>query len=170
MKNILCGLAIILLLVGCSEDTPTSSSCTGVVTNEHSTSFKLNGVLFDFKQIGGSQLSSFGRNFSGLIEYEITSDSYTTSGALLHISLKLDWKGVSTGTYNWGNKYTDSGAYGCTIVIDSLKGGEGSIYRSISGQTSIKTYSNLDSLFGRFCGQVKDSLGNIAEVSDGRFY
>ena len=171
MKNILLGLAVILLLVGCSEDTPTSSSsCTGVVTAERGISFKLNGVLFDLEQMNGLQMISLSRNVSGVTEYEILSQSYSTSGPIVQISLKLEWNGITTGTYNWGNKFVDSGAYGCTIIIDSLRIGKRSMYQSTSGQTAIKVYPNLDSLFGRFCGQVKDSLGNAAEVSDGRFY
>ncbi|HEY6172111.1 MAG TPA: hypothetical protein VIX80_07635 [Candidatus Kapabacteria bacterium] len=170
MKNILLGLAVILLFVGCSEDTPTSSSCTGIVTNDHSTSFKLNGILFDLEQVGNSGTKIYERDFDGTIKYEIISVSYSASGPTAYTSLKLHWKGVTTGTYSWGNKSIDSNSYGCTIIIDSLEVGKRSIYRSVSGQTSIKAYTNLDSLFGRFCGQVKDSLGNVAELSDGRFY
>jgi hypothetical protein len=170
MKNILLALVVIVLLVGCSKDTPTSPSCTGIVTNDHSTSFKLNGILFDLQQAGNSGTRIYNRDFDGSIEYEIMSVSYSASGPTVYTSLKLYWKGISSGTYNWGNKSIDSNSYGCTIIIDSLEVGKRSIYRSVSGQTSIKAYTNLDSLFGRFCGQVQDSLGNIAEVSDGRFY
>jgi hypothetical protein len=173
MKHISLVLALIFLLGGCSEDTPTSSSsCTGVVTAERGVSFKLNGVLFDLEEMHGSQMTSFSRNFDGSTEYEVMTDSFTDSGTTLHIELKLDWYGMSSGTHNWGNKFSDSNAYGCTIIIDSVDVGKRSMYRSISGQTSIKTYTstNVDSLFGRFCGQVKDLSGNVAEVSDGRFY
>lgn len=95
----------------------------------------------------------------------------TETGSLV---LNLHWKSFLSGSYPWTDEWRDSSGFGCRLTLthsDMTR----TNYRSTSGQTNVKFYTSgqafqEDSLFGSFCGYLKDSMGNTITINHGKFY
>ena len=173
-----------LAIFGCSKgSSPTeSNSNTDSVTLVHKIDFVIDGGRFAHQHFDvDSGLSSFStmiqlmRKLNGFTYY-VSQAGLQTDTTYNGFSLTLHWPGSQSGKYVFGNLFSDSNAYGCSVTFyyDTLK--RTATYKSINGSMDVKIFNSIsppggiDSLFGIFSGQFKDSLGNIFTISHGRFY
>lgn len=172
-------LAIIslLVLVACESETETSNQgpCGDPTLHLHEVSFVLNGIKYDLDSLELATATITQTWDDTLPPYEI---SYTVlgladSGRILNFQLDIIVPKYESNVYQWVDGTSDTTVTGCYVTIDSVYGTDEK-YTPISGSTNIKIYENSgverDSIFGTFCGTVKNGAGVSVAISDGRFY
>jgi hypothetical protein len=159
-------LVILLSLLACESDTssPKQESCGSPADRVMKVSFTLDGKHYDLD----SAEAFFGAN-NFVIDDDTSYVNYERETSDMYYQLKISWPGNdSSGTFPWQSSSSYLKGYGCFITTDSLLEKRRYSYMPASGSTTIAMYG--DTLFGIFCGQLKDSLGGMHEVSNGRFY
>lgn len=161
-------LPLFFVFSGCESDTSSSNQvpCGDPSLRVSGISFTLNGIRYnDSISYGSSMLHT--RGFSKV------SLKYFWSGpgpdTIRNFYLNLSWPHYRSGIYPWDDRSSDSSAYGCTIYIDGTP--SSNTYNSVSGSTNVLLIpgSERDSIFGTFCGRMKNDRGEVMEVTDGRF-
>lgn len=134
--------------------------------------FMLNGTSYDFDSLASAGSSTM-KSFDGWFDKTDFTIEFTAYSRELECIVTLKIPKYRTGVYRWENRNIDSNGYGIQINLDSTPGLRLK-HRSMSGNTNIIVFDapndGRDSLFGTFCGTVKDNTGNILEITDGRFY
>jgi len=177
-------LTIAPLLSGCKNDNPVSSidSDCGIVTFEHKYVFYLTGSGYSNTPIPDTVVAGLyptpiiiELKYDGRIyTYSYTEENLLLQNDTVKVYLRLTTPSNATGSYPWSDLNVDSNASGCLLRLSNMSGKKTVTYRSISGNTSIKLFQQnpplWDSLFTSYCGNLKDSLGNVVTLTKGKFY
>jgi hypothetical protein len=175
-------LAVFLSIVSlssCSKDNPissTSGACDQALAIRRN-AFVLDGngytnVSFNFDTIPSSRMVEL-QTAKGAFTYTDHLFSLGSTDTSVNIFLLLHMSNIASGSYSWSDRSHDMNAMGCTLILSKGDGSSSHSYNSISGGTSILLFQSTpivwDSIFGSYCGTLKDSLGNTITITKGMF-
>ena len=152
--------AFVLISCDSSSDATQQSGCGNPNDRLKKVAFELDGVHWDLDSLRSGSITTI---YSAVGDSVAMTYSYFSDS--LSLVLFLNFSRNQSGSYPWSS---NPNGYGCSISIDSIYGNYHLHTMSQSGTTDILVHE--DSLFGVFCGVVKDSLGRTYQVSNGRFY
>lgn len=199
MNKIVPGLLFLLIICGCAKDTLTNTqqidnTCDLQINTERKINFVMTGsgytnTVVDFSirapywdgatvdpndtLIGGTLLILSDSSF-----YYERRVSNATSGVKLgklgyNMQIDVDVPRVQSGDYLWGKK-TLGGTVGISIKIGTSPLDD---YLPFSGKTNIQFSKSRDpsngvpdTVFGSFCGTLKNAFGDSIVVHDGKFF
>ena len=157
-------ILVLIMFLACESETtpPNQESCGDPSDRIMRVSFTLDGRNYDLDSFE----SLFGSN-NFRTNGDTTYADYHRETNSLYYQLKLAWPANDTSaTFSWQNSTKYLEGYGCFITTDSLL--EKRRFMPTNGSTTIAMYG--DTIFGTFCGKLKDSLGGTHDLSNGRFY
>ena len=162
-------LACALILASCESDLNTNSSTP--IPHTKKISMDLGPHTYDFDSLRAGQYMFVANGGTDSMSVYLRRGSSDVFGEI-DFTLYLRWQKPESGSYKWEDLSVNEDGYGCIITIDSINSDYRRTYRSVSGSTHVEVFKSsvLDSIFGVFNGLVKDSLGNIVEIKNGRFY
>jgi hypothetical protein len=176
--------ACMLMLAACDSDVSTPQpDQLDSVAHTRKISLELGGTLYDFDSLraGNYAYLAHGSPTDSMYVMLMRKSSEIQPGDI-SFSLYLSWPKPFSGNFNWENLTAKSTGFGCIITIDSINTHYRRVYKSVSGSTRVDcffrrpffdtdpAFGYTDSVFGTFNGSVKDSLGNVVEIRNGRFY
>ena len=169
-------LVVSLVFVACESETSSQDeTCGNPSLHLREVSFVLNGIKYnrDSLQVATGTITQTWDGMTTPFEISFMVPGLPDSGRILNFQLDIISPRSESGVYQWSDGTTDTTAIGCYVTIDSVFGTD-ETYRPVSGSTNLIVYKNSgverDSMFGTFCGTLKNNAGVSVQITEGRFY